>query len=164
MFKMDFKEAINYMQKTGKHVVIVTNHSRLDRTEYRIGLSNRFGIPSPACLQRSVCLSDGRLEWKDVDLNDLCRLVACLSYEFEPLVEYVSFVNAVKQIKENNTLKFIRKNDVDNGIDAYLFFVDDAYEIEIQDIGKYYCKYGVILCPSIEDILATDWYVMRGST
>lgn len=154
---MNFQEALKYMRETGKSVCGIGREYKIIQTD---------DVGSGSKLQHKICRNIFGQEsiWMDTPICDLFILDQMLSYTYEPVIEYVSFVDAVKQIKENNTLKFIRKNDVDNGIDAYLFFVDDAYEIEIQDIGKYYCKYGVILCPSIEDILATDWYVMRGST
>lgn len=157
---MDFKEAIDYMRKTGNSV-FVKNPKYVSDFEYKLGTWDTRGY---TCLKHNRFYQNGKRVWRDVEMSAVDILEEMLSCTYEPVIEYVSFVDAVKQIKENNTLKFIRKNDVDNGIDAYLFFVDDAYEIEIQDIGKYYCEYGVILCPSIEDILATDWYVMRGST
>lgn len=157
---MNLQEAIDYMRKTGNSV-FVKNPKYVSDFEYKLGTWDTRGY---TCLKHNRFYQNGKRVWRDVEMSAVDILEEMLSYTYEPVIEYVSFVDAVKQIKENNTLKFIRKNDVDNGIDAYLFFVDDAYEIEIQDIGKYYCEYGVILSPSIEDILATDWYVMRGST
>lgn len=150
---MNFQEAVKYMRETGKSVCGFGREYKIIRTD---------DVGSGSKLQHKICRNIFGQEsiWMDTPICDLFILEQMLSYTYEPVIEYVSFVDAVKQIKENNKLKFVRKKEVDNKIDEYLLFVSES-NIEIQDIAKYNATYGVLMFPSIEDILATDWYVME---
>lgn len=156
MTTMDFKEALKYMQETGKPLHVVESAQKYGKDKYiRICMDGIF-IHRLQWTARSPYRDS--TTWVDFNFDDMQGLMDLVEMTYEPAIEYMPFIDAVKQIKGNNKLKFARKQDTDNNVDEFLMHVSEPDTI-IQDIAKYNDTYGVWMCPKMEDILATDWYV-----
>lgn len=156
MTTMDFKEALKYMQETGKPLRMVEPSQKFGKDKYiRICMDGIF-IHRLQWTPRSPYRDS--ITWVDFNFDDMQGLMDLVEMTYEPAIEYMSFIDAVKLIKGNNKLEFARKQDTDNNVDEFLMHVSEPDTI-IQDIAKYNDTYGVWMCPKMEDILATDWYV-----
>lgn len=163
---MNLQEAIDYMRKTGNSV-FVKNPKYVSDFEYKLGTWDTRGY---TCLKHNRFYQNGKRVWRDVEMSAVDILEEMLSYTYEPHIEYLSFLDAVKMIQEDLCLTFTRtyyqesfynngwgrERDPDNN-NYLVYTIDDGKEGA--GIRIYNASHKEYYSPAMHDILASDWYV-----